>query len=92
MALPNFNKVFQVECDASASAIRVVSSQEDKHVAFFSEKLNDAKRKYSIYDQDFYTIVKALKKSRHSLFIEMKIDILGFDEMKELYDSDPKFF
>ena len=28
---------------------------------------------------------------RHSLLIEMKVEVLGFDEMKELYDADPDF-
>ena len=49
LALPNFNKVFQVEC-ASGSAIGAVLSQEGKPIAFFSENLNDAKRKYYVYD------------------------------------------
>ena len=64
LALPNFKKVFQVECDASVNAIEVVLSQEGKPIAFFSEKLNDAQRKYFVYDQEFYAIVQALKKLR----------------------------
>ena len=61
LALPNFNKVFQVECDVSGNAIGFVLSHEGKLVSFFSEKLNDSKRKYSVYDQEFYAIVQALK-------------------------------
>ena len=28
---------------------------------------------------------------RHSFLIEMKVGVLGFDEMKELYNADPNF-
>ena len=57
LALLDFNKVFQVDCDASRNAIRVVLSKEGKPIAYFSEKLNDSKKKYFIYDQKFYAIV-----------------------------------
>ena len=67
LALLDFNKVFQVDCDASGTTIGAVLSQEGKHVAYFSEKLNNTKRKYFVYDQEFYVIVQALKKWRHYL-------------------------
>ena len=56
-----------MDSDASGSAIGAVLTQEGKPIAYFSEKLNDAKKKHYVYDQEFYAIVQALKKWRHYL-------------------------
>ena len=67
LVLPDFNKPFQVKFDASGEAIGVVLSQEDRPISYFSEKLNETRRKYSSYDKEFYAVVQALKKWRHYL-------------------------
>jgi hypothetical protein len=51
LVFPDFSKTFQVKCDVSGFAIGEVLSQDDRPIACFSEKLNEAKVKYSTYDK-----------------------------------------
>ena len=46
-----------MDCDATSSSIGSMLSQEGKPIAYFNEKLNDARKKYFVYDYEFYAIV-----------------------------------
>ncbi|GJU40086.1 putative CCCH-type zinc finger family protein, partial [Tanacetum coccineum] len=50
-----------IETDASIIRVRSVLSQEGHPVAFFSEKLSEARRNWTTYELEFYAIVWAVK-------------------------------
>ena len=67
LQFPSFEKLFTLECDANGLAVGGVLSQEGRSIVFFSEKLNEAKKKYSSYDLELYTLVQSFRKWRHYL-------------------------
>lgn len=50
LSLLDSSKIPQVDYDASGSVIEFILSQEGWHEDFYSEKLNDAKKIYLVYD------------------------------------------
>lgn len=62
LTLQDFNKVFQVDCDVNGSSIGGVLSQEGRTIDYFSDKMNDAWRRYLVYDQVLYAIIQAVNK------------------------------
>lgn len=61
MQLSNFSKIFEVACDASRVGIGGLITQEGHSVAYFSEKLNEIKQKYSTYDKEFYAVIQSIR-------------------------------
>jgi hypothetical protein len=64
LKFPDFNKIFEVSYDASHVGIAGVLSQAGHPIAYYSEKLNDSRRKSSKYDLEFYTLIQTLKHWR----------------------------
>jgi hypothetical protein len=72
LIMPDQQKAFEVECDASKYASGAVLYQNDingnRHpVQFYSKSFSPAERNYEIYNRELLAIVRALEEWRHYL-------------------------
>ncbi|KAG7556907.1 Zinc finger CCHC-type superfamily, partial [Arabidopsis suecica] len=87
LALPDFEEMFEVECDASGLGIGAVLHQRKRPVAFFSEKLSGATLNYPTYDKELYALVRALETWQHYLLSKEFIIHTDHETLKHLRED-----
>ena len=81
LAYPDFSKVFEIYTDASAYQLGAIITQDNRPLAFFSRKLTDTQRKYSVTKIELLAIVETLKEFKGMLWGQ---DIKVFTDHKNL--------
>ncbi|KAH9686118.1 Endonuclease [Citrus sinensis] len=84
LALPDFTKTFEIECDASGIGIGAVLMQEGRPIAYFSEKLGGAALNYPTYDKEMYALVRALETWQHYLLPKEFVIHTDHESLKHL--------
>jgi hypothetical protein len=68
LAYPDYSKVFEIYTDALRKQIGAVTTQDNRPIVFFSQKLSDAQCKYSITKIELLAIVETLKEFKGMLW------------------------
>lgn len=97
LALPNFTRLFVLECDAFGEGVGAVLTQGDHPIAFESRKLLPHERLYSTYDNEMLVVMHALVKFKQYLGgsrFKVKIDhnsLRFFLEQQSLEERQQKW-
>jgi len=84
LALPEFTRAFEVECDASSIGIGAMLMQDRRFIGYFSEKLNGAALNYPTYDKELYALVRTLETWQHYLWTKEFMIHFDHESLKHL--------
>ena len=65
LALPDLQRPFEIQIDASDYAMGAVLTQHGKPICYHSEAFNPAIVNYPTYDKELYVLVQSVKKWKH---------------------------
>ena len=68
LAYPDYSKPFEIYTDASSRQLGAVIVQDNRPKAFFSRKLSETQRKYTVTELELLSIVECLKEFRGMLW------------------------
>ncbi len=68
LAYPDFSKTFEIYTDASTMQLGAIITQDNRPIAFFSQKLSVAQSKYSVTEIELLAIVETLKEFKGMLW------------------------
>lgn len=64
LALPDFQRTFEVETDASDIGIGAMLMQQGQPIAFLSKALGESHKHLSIYEKEFLALIMAIERWR----------------------------
>ena len=68
LAYPDYSKPFDIYTDASTRQLGAVITQNNRPIAFFSRKLSDTQRKYTVTELELLSIIETLKEFKGMLW------------------------
>ncbi len=68
LAYPDYSKVFKIYTDASSKQLGAVITQDNMPNAFFSRKISNTQRKYSVTNIELLAMVETLKEFKGMLW------------------------
>jgi hypothetical protein len=95
LMMPDLDRPFQIESDASKYASGAVLTQMDsagkRHpVCFLSKTFNPTERRYEVYDRELLGIMRALREWRHYLYGSPHQTLIYSDHLNLLYFRKPQ--